>query len=89
MTSASTWGRASSRSGYAANAVLRLPAAVTYLGKLLVDRNDGGDPGCGTKHPDSACEPQYPTPTTPTRIPSARARTSHPRLPRSCGLEFF
>src|ERR1700733_8662120 len=35
-------------------------------------------------------EPQYPTPTTPTRIPAAR--TSHPRLPQSRGLgplEFF
>src|ERR1700733_7075313 len=34
-------------------------------------------------------EPRYPPPTTPTRIPSARARTSHPRLPRSRDLDPF
>ncbi len=62
--------------GIGRDAVLGLPTAVADLGKPLVDADDSGYPGRGTKHPDV---PRTPVPHSDDADPdSSRSR---PHIP--------
>jgi hypothetical protein len=73
------------------DALLRLPTAVTYLSKPLIDADDSGYAACGTKHPNV---PRTPVPhSNDADLDSLRSRPHIPppaaAIPRPRSLRSF